>query len=49
MERTGTYHLPVERYFKENEFNTLVINSYIIIYAKQMLDMITIIKDQLDN
>lgn len=27
MESTGTYHLPVERYFKENGFNTLVINS----------------------
>lgn len=27
MEPTGTYHLPVERYFKENGFNTLVINS----------------------
>ena len=27
MESTGTYHLPVERYFKENNFNTLVINS----------------------
>ena len=25
MESTGTYHLPVERYFKENGFNTLVI------------------------
>ena len=27
MESTGIYHLPVERYFKENGFNTLVINS----------------------
>ena len=27
MESTGIYHLPVERYFKENNFNTLVINS----------------------
>ena len=27
MESTGTYHLPVERYFRENGFNTLVINS----------------------
>ena len=27
MESTGIYHLSVERYFKENEFNTLVINS----------------------
>jgi len=27
MESTGTYHLAVERYFKENGFNTLVINS----------------------
>ncbi len=27
MESTGTYHLPVERYFKENGFDTLVINS----------------------
>jgi transposase len=27
MESTCTYHLPVERYFKENGFNTLVINS----------------------
>ena len=27
MESTGTYYLPVERYFKENGFNTLVINS----------------------
>lgn len=27
MESTGTYHLPIERYFKENGFNTLVINS----------------------
>ena len=25
MESTGTYHLPVERYFKESGFNTLVI------------------------
>ncbi len=29
MESTGTYHLPVERYFKENGFNNLVINSLI--------------------
>lgn len=29
MESTGIYHLPVERYFKENGFNTLVINSLI--------------------
>src|SRR5574344_312140 len=28
MESTGIYHLPVERYFKENNFNTLVINSF---------------------
>lgn len=27
IESTGTYHLPVEIYFKENGFNTLVINS----------------------
>ena len=27
MESTGIYHLPVERYFKVNGFNTLVINS----------------------
>lgn len=27
MESTGIYHLPVERYFKEQGFNTLVINS----------------------
>ena len=27
MESTGIYHLPVERYFKENNFKTLVINS----------------------
>jgi len=27
MESTGIYHLPVERYFKEHGFNTLVINS----------------------
>ena len=27
MESTGIYHLSVERYFKENGFNTLVINS----------------------
>ena len=27
MESTGIYHLPVERYFKENGFNTLVINN----------------------
>ena len=27
MESTGIYHLPVERYFKENGFKTLVINS----------------------
>ena len=27
MESTGIYHLPVERYFKDNGFNTLVINS----------------------
>ena len=27
MESTGIYHLPVERYFKKNNFNTLVINS----------------------
>ena len=27
MESTGIYHLPVERYFKANGFNTLVINS----------------------
>ncbi len=27
MESTGIYHLPVERYFKENNFQTLVINS----------------------
>ena len=26
MESTGIYHLPVERYFKDNGFNTLVIN-----------------------
>ena len=35
MESTGIYHLPVERYFKENNFNTLVINLYFseIIFA----------------
>ena len=27
MESTSIYHLPVERYFKSNGFNTLVINS----------------------
>ena len=27
MESTGIYHMPIERYFKENGFNTLVINS----------------------
>lgn len=27
MDSTGIYHLPVERFFKENNFNTLVINS----------------------
>lgn len=27
MESTGIYHLPVERYFKEDGFDTLVINS----------------------
>ena len=27
MESTGIYHLPVERYFKDKGFNTLVINS----------------------
>ena len=27
MESTGIYHLPVKRYFKENGFNILVINS----------------------
>lgn len=27
MESTGIYHLPVERYFKENGFKTIVINS----------------------
>lgn len=27
MESTGIYHLPVERYFKEQGLNTLVINS----------------------
>lgn len=26
MESTGTYHLPVERYFKRNNFNVIVIN-----------------------
>ena len=27
MESTGIYHLPVDRFFKESGFNTLVINS----------------------
>lgn len=26
MESTRTYHLPIERYFKRNNFNEIVIN-----------------------
>ena len=44
IESTGTYHLPVEIYFKENGFNTLVINS---LTTKNNFD--TIIKTKTDK
>lgn len=44
MESTWIYHLSVERYFKENNFNTLVIN---ILTTKNNYD--TLRKTKLDT